>query len=377
LFDAPSRVNAPADASLLGSGAPRCRLLGMQSRRLLAAIFLAASFCLPLLAHELGLIQIEAAFKKDGTYAVDLLVDREHLPLQVSGAAMKPDVFLRGIEKEAVLSFDDKPVAHGVPEVTTVEGKPNVTRLRMTGKTPAEVSRFTFADNAIMGFFVIKLHSEGREGTVTQWVDGGKSSPPYPLDRTVVPLTRWQIVKLYLRLGFTHILPRGLDHVLFVLGIFLLAVDLKPVLWQVSAFTLAHTITLALTVYGVVSLSPRVVEPLIALSIVYVAVENVFTSKLHAWRPVVVFCFGLLHGMGFAGVLTEIGLPRSEFIPALLSFNAGVEAGQLTVILAAFLVFGLPFRKKAWYRKRIVIPGSLIIATIGLYWSIERIFFVS
>ncbi len=174
-------------------------------------------------------------------------------------------------------------------------------------------------------------------------------------------------------LGYTHILPRGLDHVLFVLGIFLLAVDLKPVLWQVSAFTLAHTITLALTVYGVVSLSPRIVEPLIALSIVYVAVENVFTARLHAWRPVVVFCFGLLHGMGFAGVLTEIGLPRSEFVPALLSFNLGVECGQLTVILAAFLAFGLPFRKRPWYRQRIVVPGSLMIAAVGLYWSIQRI----
>jgi hypothetical protein len=347
------------------------------ARRIVAAVLLAASLGLPLLAHELGLVQVEATFKKDGTYDVDLLADREHLPLQVSGAAVPPDVFLRGIESSAILSFDGKAAGHGTPEVMTVEGKPKVTRLRMTGRTPPAVSRFTFADSAILGFFVIKLHSEGREGTVTQWVDGGKSSPPYPLDRAVVPLTRWEIVKLYLRLGYTHILPRGLDHVLFVLGIFLLAVDLKPVLWQVSAFTLAHTITLALTVYGVVSLSPRVVEPLIALSIVYVAVENVFTSKLHAWRPVVVFCFGLLHGMGFAGVLTEIGLPRSEFVPALLSFNLGVECGQLTVILAAFLAFGLPFRKKPRYRQRIVVPGSLMIAAVGLYWSIQRVFFAA
>ena len=345
------------------------------ARRFLAALFLAASLGAPLLAHELGMVQVEATFKKDGTYDVDLLVDREHLPLQASGAAVPPDVFLRSIESSAVISFDDKPAGHSSPQVSTVEGKPNVTRLRLTGRTPTAVSRFTFADKAIMGFFVIQLRSEGRDGAITQWVDGGQTSPPYPLDRAVVPLTRWEIVKLYLRLGYTHILPRGLDHVLFVLGIFLLCVDLKPVLWQVSAFTLAHTITLALTVYGVVSLSPRVVEPLIALSIVYVAVENVFTSKLHAWRPVVVFCFGLLHGMGFAGVLNEIGLPRSEFVPALLSFNLGVECGQLSVILAAFLVFGLPFRRKIWYRQRIVIPGSLLIAAIGLYWSIQRVFF--
>jgi hypothetical protein len=342
-------------------------------RRFLAVLVLAAGFCWPLLAHELGLIQVEAMFRKDGTYVIDLLVDREHLPLQ----AASPEVFLRRVATSALFSFDGKVAPHEKTEVSKVAGKPNVTRLRFTGRTPPEVSRFTFADDAIPGFFVMKLRSEGREGTVTQWVESGKASPPFPLDRAVVPLTRWEIVKLYLRLGYTHILPRGLDHVLFVLGIFLLAVDLKPVLWQVSAFTLAHTITLALTVYGIVSLSPRVVEPLIALSIVYVAVENVFTARLHAWRPVVVFCFGLLHGMGFAGVLSEIGLPRSEFVPALLSFNAGVEGGQLTVILVAFLTFGLPFRRKPWYRQRIVIPGSLLIAAIGLYWSVQRVFFAN
>jgi hypothetical protein len=280
------------------------------ARRLIAALFLAASLCWPLLAHELGLVQVEATFQKDGTYVADILVDREHLPMQVAASGMSMDAFLRSLEKSAVLSFDGRSAPHGKAEVGTAAGKPNVTRLRLRGTTPSAVSGFTFANDAIPGFFVIKLRSEGRPGTVTQWVDAGKTSPSYPLDRAVVPLTRWVIVKLYLRLGFTHILPRGLDHVLFVLGIFLLAVDLKPVLWQVSAFTLAHTITLALTVYGVVSLSPRIVEPLIALSIVYVAVENVFTSKLHAWRPVIVFCFGLLHGMGFAGVLNEIGLPR-------------------------------------------------------------------
>lgn len=146
-------------------------------------------------------------------------------------------------------------------------------------------------------------------------------------------------------------------------------------LWQVTAFTLAHTITLALTIYGVVSLPSTIVEPLIALSIVYVAIENVFTDKLHAWRPLVVFCFGLLHGMGFAGVLREIGLPRSEFVPALLAFNIGVELGQLTVIFTAFVLVGLPLRRKPWYRRRVVVPGSLVIAAVGLYWVVQRVFF--
>ena len=135
----------------------------------------------------------------------------------------------------------------------------------------------------------------------------------------------------------------------------------------------AHTITLALTMYGVVSLRSSVVEPLIAVSIVYVAVENVLRPQLSPWRVALVFAFGLLHGMGFAGVLSQLGLPRSEFATALLSFNAGVELGQLSVILLAFLLLGLPFRQETWYRRRVVVPVSLAIAAVGLFWAVQRI----
>ena len=110
-----------------------------------------------------------------------------------------------------------------------------------------------------------------------------------------------------------------------------------------------------------------------ALSIAYVAIENVLTSELHAWRPFVVFGFGLLHGMGFAGVLQEIGMPRSEFLTALVSFNVGVELGQLAVITLAFALTGLWFRNRSWYRGRIVVPASLAIAATGLYWTVERV----
>jgi hydrogenase/urease accessory protein HupE len=338
------------------------------SRRALV-LALAIALCAPLFAHELGMVQVDATFQKDGTYVVDLIVDREH---------MTPGVTIDDIATAATLSFDGERVASQPPEITNaLNGKPNLTRLRLRGRTPIGVSRFTFADEAIEGYFILGLRNEGQPAKVTQWVESFRTSDPFPLDRAVVPKCRAEIIRLYLLLGYTHILPRGLDHVLFVLGIFLLAVRLRPVLWQVTAFTLAHTITLALTVYGVVSLPPRIVEPLIALSIVYVAIENVFTDRLHAWRPLVVFCFGLLHGMGFAGVLNEIGLPRSEFVPTLLSFNAGVELGQLTVIFTAFLLLGLPFRRKPWYRQRIVIPGSLLIAAVGLYWFVQRAFFAA
>ncbi|MFN0135253.1 MAG: HupE/UreJ family protein, partial [Phycisphaerae bacterium] len=170
------------------------------------------------------------------------------------------------------------------------------------------------------------------------------------------------------------ILPKGLDHILFVVGLFLLSNRMRPLLLQVSAFTIAHTVTLALSTYGVLRLPSSIVEPLIALSIAYVAIENLFTRELHVWRPALVFAFGLLHGMGFAGVLSELGLPEGEYVAALLSFNVGVELGQLAVILIAFVLVGW-MRGRPDYRKFVVIPASTLIALIGLYWSVERAFF--
>jgi hypothetical protein len=141
----------------------------------------------------------------------------------------------------------------------------------------------------------------------------------------------------------------------------------------VSAFTVAHSITLGLSIYGVVTGPPALVEPMIALSIAYVAIENVLFSELRSWRMALVFAFGLLHGLGFAGALKELGLPRSEFLTALVTFNAGVEAGQLTVIAAAFLLVGCHCRARDWYRSRVVIPASVAIACTALYWTVQRL----
>jgi hypothetical protein len=186
--------------------------------------------------------------------------------------------------------------------------------------------------------------------------------------------TAWQTFKSYIPVGFDHILPKGLDHILFVLGLFFLSTYLRPLVWQISAFTLAHTVTLALGAMGWVNVPGSIVEPLIAASIVYVAVENIFMKGLSPWRPFVIFGFGLLHGLGFASVLGEFGLPEGQFIPALIAFNIGVEFGQLTVIALAFIAVGAMCRK-AWYRARIAIPASCVIAAVGAYWCVERVFF--
>jgi len=178
---------------------------------------------------------------------------------------------------------------------------------------------------------------------------------------------------LFTKAGVEHIIPKGLDHILFVLGLFFSSLLLKPLLWQVTAFTLAHTITLALAVLGLLQAPGEIVEPLIALSIVWVAVENCLFRKTTRWRPAVVFGFGLLHGLGFASVLSAYGLPKSNFIPALLAFNIGVEIGQLLVLVAAAILFW-SVRKRMWYRQRIQVPASFLIASVGLYWFVERVF---
>jgi hydrogenase/urease accessory protein HupE len=208
-----------------------------------------------------------------------------------------------------------------------------------------------------------------------QWLEGGQESNAIPVMSQGARVGHFETAVRYLALGFTHILPYGLDHVLFVIGVFLLSASLRTVLWQVSAFTVAHSLTLALSIYGVISVPPSIVEPLIAISIAYIAIENVLLSELKARRIVLVFAFGLLHGMGFAGALKELGLPRSQFLTALLTFNVGVEAGQLAVIAAAFLLIGWHCRQRDWYRGRVVVPASMLIACTAAYWTVQRLAF--
>jgi hypothetical protein len=351
------------------------------------AIGLAAGLALAgnLRAHELGTIRTYATFQKSGEYEVEIYIDREHLPPGFASAAAPPRIPIGGlawspsgraarilseVANHSSIAFDGRSVD---PRIQWKSPDPAAAELvlRMTGAIPGGVKAFTWTNTLKLGTYLLTVRSEGAEPE-RAWVEGGQASRPFPLEAQVVPLTRGQIIRQYLLLGYTHILPKGTDHILFVLGIFLFSTRLKPVLLQVTAFTVAHTITLALTVYGVVSLRPAIVEPLIALSIVYVAVENVTTQELKPWRVGLVFGFGLLHGMGFAGVLSQLGLPRSEFLTGLLCFNAGVELGQLSVILAAFLLIGLSFRRRPWYRSRAVIPISLAIAAVGLYWALTR-----
>ncbi len=248
--------------------------------------------------------------------------------------------------------------------------------IRLTGQIPRGSRTFHVDSTAGRLRHTRSLSgAHAQTARATEWLEGGEISAPFTLTEPAPHAGRADIAARYVVLGFTHIVPDGLDHVLFVLGLFLLTGRARSILWQVSAFTVAHSITLGLSMYGVIAAPASLVEPMIALSIAYVAIENLFLSELRTWRLALVFAFGLLHGMGFAGALRDLGLPRSEFLTALVTFNLGVEGGQLAVIAAAVLLVGWRWSPREWYRRRIVVPASAMIACTAVYWTVVRLGF--
>lgn len=353
-------------------------------------------------AHKIFPATATVSFDDEGAYRIEVKTNIEALIVGIGAAHEDTDQSpradrykaLRALDAEALkarfmafsgrwlsgiaVRFDGKRVQPRVEALilppTGDTGLARISVIRLGGTIPEGATTFAWHYDKAFGSSILRLKHAATDEMTTAWLKDGKSSDPIPL-AGMIPKTVFETATDYIVLGFTHILPFGLDHILFVLGLYLLSTRMRPLLVQVTAFTVAHTATLALGLYGVVTISPSIVEPLIAISIVYVAVENILTPKLTLWRPFVVFGFGLLHGLGFAGVLQEIGLPRDDFLTGLIAFNVGVEFGQLSTIAIAWLVTGLWFRDRPWYRARIVYPGSAAIAVIGTYWTVERVFF--
>lgn len=195
-----------------------------------------------------------------------------------------------------------------------------------------------------------------------------------PLPREGVAQTGWIANFVdYVVIGFAHIVPKGLDHILFVLGLFFFSLRLRVMVLQATVFTLAHSVTLALASLGWVAVPGSIVEPLIAASIVFIAAENIFQRDVSKLRYGVIFLFGLLHGLGFASVLGDIGMGAGHFLSSLIAFNIGVEIGQVVILAAAYAAVGIWFGEKPWYRARIAIPASAAIGIIGLWWVFERV----
>ena len=221
---------------------------------------------------------------------------------------------------------------------------------------------------------IVRYNDENNpEQNVAHFVNAGELSPEINVRKPQRVSSVSRTFLNFIKLGFVHILPKGLDHIVFVLGVVLLLPRLKPVALQVTLFTVAHSITLGLAAFGTVSLPVIWVEACIALSVAYIGFDNLKLQPVGLVRMAVVFGFGLLHGLGFANVLGELNTNNSNPLISLAGFNVGVELGQLVVVALFFVAIGLWTRNQSWYGTRIRIPFSLVLSAIGMWWFAERI----
>jgi hydrogenase/urease accessory protein HupE len=229
-----------------------------------------------------------------------------------------------------------------------------------------------------MGGLLIRQHGDNSNASYVEFLPVGGQSRGFALGE-IYQLSLFDIVQRYIHSGIIHIVPHGLDHILFVIGLLAFSRSGHHLLLQISLFTVAHTLTLAGASLGLITLSPALVEPLIALSIAYIGVENLLrsspqiTPQFTLMRGGVVFAFGLLHGLGFASVLADFGLPDTAFLASLISFNIGVELGQLIVVIPLFVLFRYILAEPKYYKIIFQVPVSVLIALTGIYWALERV----
>ncbi len=262
-----------------------------------------------------------------------------------------------------------------------VEVEPNLEFTRDTIlKVQTKIDKdFVIFFDGSLGSVVVRQFEDFTKNKVlfAEFLQPGETSPVLSNNTSS---SFWETALEYLFVGVEHIVPKGLDHILFILGLFFYSIKLKPLLMQVTMFTLAHSFTLVLATFNFIFIPASIVEPLIALSISYVAFENIFSKKLKfnkynsLTRYFIIFVFGLIHGLGFAFVLGDIGLDSGQLILSLISFNIGVELAQIGIIIVMFFLMYIP-SKRIWYKQFIQFPLSALIGLIGFYWFVERVFF--
>ena len=353
-------------------------------------------------AHEIRPAVVDINLDETGAYKISIKINLEakisnignaHQDTDESNNAGLYDV-LRDMPAESLaqefLMFEDKLLENitlkinnqvqkleiksiDIPDVGDIElARDSIVYIQ--SRLPEDAKAMTWQWDKSLGNVILRVSSKDKPELYSAYLLDGKISENIPLSIKQIKTinSAWNSFTNYVQVGFVHIVPKGLDHILFVIGLFLLSASFRPLLIQVTTFTIAHSVTLALGIYGIISVPSSIVEPLIAASIIYIGLENIYSDKLSKWRPLVIFLFGLLHGLGFASVLKEIGLSSGNYITSLIGFNVGVEVGQLSVIAACFLLVGVWFRHKKWYRQRVTVPASILISIIAVYWLIER-----
>ncbi len=286
--------------------------------------------------------------------------------------AFKQSIWLKADTKMVSLALNSVKVPE--PGYTKI---PRISTITLSGELPVKAKQIQwyypsrYSDNAVR-VRQTNARNQAWYWGQWQWIRDNSSSKPTLLNILPNQASRFSIAVEYIKIGFSHVIPKGSDHLLFILGLFLFSKKWRPLVWQVTTFTVAHTITLGLAGLGHIDLPPRLVEPLIAISIVVISIENLWQRPLSKVRLMTIFCFGLLHGLGFANALASFDQPTNLYLTALVSFNIGVELAQLTVLVAAWLCLSWWLSDRL-YRRYIVVPISVLIGVIGLIWFGQRL----
>ena len=281
------------------------------------------------------------------------------------------------ITNSIFIKTSEKTLNLKVVEIDVLEEK-DIEKVRFTKiyfKTDNQIieTPITFSAKKIFGPLIFKNFSNIDTDTQkpqSQWIKPGNQTNQIEIikEKTNFP----NLLISGIGNGILNIIQYGFDHILFVLGLFFFSYKLKPLLIQVTTFTIAHSITLILGGLGYVTISPVIVEAIIAASIIWIGVENLFRKSMNISRIGVIFCFGLLHGLGFASMFKVIGLEGTDYFLNLLSFNVGIELGQIITLLPLIILIPL-FNRLSWYRILIAIPASIIIALFGADMFIDRV----
>jgi hypothetical protein len=344
----------------------------------------------PPFAHDSEHTRVWVDFHRDGTFQIDVLgdpvwfLDRlDRLTgLPLSGPLVGEDRDRRMVELERIFSewvwlfFDGERLKVQAEYLPPDPGNvvnpdwPPLATMRLRGTIPDGATVFSFAYGLVQDDYPIRMEgSDGKPRVV--WVKGDLESEDFPIADITAP-SRGKVMADYLGLGFVHVLPHGTEQILFVIGLCLLSLSAGALVAQASTLAVAQTLTLGLTAFGILSMRTAIVGPMIALSIAYIAAENLFTSELRPWRLGLVFAFGLLQGVELATGLGRLGLPSSSRTAAAMAFNVGVVAAEVAVIALTVAAIGW-LRAREWVRRRTVVPISLAIAGVGVYWTVTRI----
>ena len=359
--------------------------------------------CLPGVAqaHLLNMTRVNVTVSDEGQAVVTMDVDltkameggeayyaltRTTEPQQSTRFAQ----LLAGLEQASQISLGDKQLSWQFSAVSW----PDAPAEDFTSGLAWPMTRFVFTldlpDNftrsALVAVFTdafkfeepiaLNISYNSEQVTLSRWLVRNQASPAFYFDAqppaeglTSADVKLWAN---YLKQGMLHIVPFGWDHALFVLGLFLGVASLRQLALLITGFTLAHTVTLGLATYGAIVVSGHIIEPVIALSIAWIAIENLLFKPHPVWRFMLVFGFGLVHGLGFAQALKELGIPSSGYVGALVSFNLGVEFAQLGIVILAFVIMKL-IKRFSRLTAMVTRGGSVCIALLASFWFAQRV----